>query len=326
VFLPAIQSAADDAQELFTTINQSLQDGLQPNDIETIGKKVAEKLSDGMRKITEYLPQVIKTVTEVLSKLISFAVEYLPKLMPMLMDAAVKLLQGALKAITDNIAKISETVSTLIKSFVKFIVENLPAIIKVAIDLMIALAKGLVSAIPEVIKALPQIIAALISGLGSAVKGFVEVGGQLVAGLWQGIQGAAGWVWEKISGWISGIWKDIKGFFGIKSPSKLMETTIGKPIAQGIAVGITGNSGLIDDAIKDLAPDAGIVLDVNRRFNDFGGSAAATRAARSVVTLSDSAISQIIRGFRDALSEQGETVLMMNDREMGRYVRKVALA
>lgn len=212
VFLPAIQAAATGSQEMMTTINQSLADGFQPEDIETIGQEIASKLSDGMQKITEYLPQIITTVTSVLSKLVNFAVDYLPKLLPLLMDAAVKLLQGAIKAITDNISKIAEMVTTLIRSFVKFIVDNLPAVIKVAIEIILALAKGLVAAIPDLIAALPEIISALVGGLIDAIPQIISIGADMVAGIWEGIKSMATWLGDKVGGWIGGVWKDIKGF------------------------------------------------------------------------------------------------------------------
>ena len=201
IFLPALQSVASGAQEVMTTISSSLRDGFQPEDIETIGLAISQKLSDGMNRLTEFLPSVISTVSDVLSKLVSFAVDYLPKLLPQLMDAAVKLLQGAIKAITDNISKISEMVTTLIRSFVKFIVDNLPAVIKVAIEIILALAKGLVAAIPDLVAALPEIISALVNGLIEAIPQVLNIGVNIVKGLWEGIKSMGKWLWEKMTGW-----------------------------------------------------------------------------------------------------------------------------
>jgi hypothetical protein len=313
IFLPALQSVASGAQEVMTTISSSLKDGFQPEDISTIGEAIAEKLSEGMQRLTEYLPQIINTMSDVLTKLISFAVDYLPKLLPQLMNAAVELLTGALKAIKDNIKQIAETVKILIASFVKFMTENLPLVIDIAIEVIIALAEGLVSAIPQLIAALPKIYEAIIKGLMSAVPRIFNVGVDLVKGLWEGIQSVTAWIWEKISGWIGGIWKDIKGFFGIASPSKLMAETIGKPLVQGIAVGITGNAGLIDAAMNDLMPSAvhsNVSLDVTRRFSDITNSNARSK-------------NSLVEAIREAM---GEPVIMLNDREMGRYVRKAAFA
>ena len=325
IFLPAIQAAATGAQEMMTTINQSLSDGFQPEDIETIGQEIASKLSDGMQKITEYLPQIISTVTDVLSKLINFAVDYLPKLMPLLMDASVKLLQGAIKAITDNISKIAEMVTTLIRSFVKFIVDNLPAVIKVAIEIILALTKGLVAAIPDLVAALPEIISAIVDGLIDAIPQIISIGADMVKGIWEGIKSMAAWLGDKVGGWIGGVWKDIKGFFGIASPSKLMANTVGKPIAQGVAVGILNNAGLVTDAMESIVPDTSGMMSALGNFDRISGPVSVTGKSSLTVSLDDSALDRLAAKLADVINLDGAAVVL-NDREMGRWVRKVALA
>jgi phage-related protein len=319
IFLPALQSVATGAQQVMTTISSSLRDGFQPEDIATIGQAISQKLSEGMQRLTQYLPQIISTMSDVLSKLIAFAVDYLPTLLPQLMTAAVALLTGALQAIKDNIKQIAETVKVLIKSFVQFIVGNLPMIIDVAIEIIFALIDGLISAIPDLVAAIPKILDAIWNALVKAVPKMLEVGVELVKGLWQGIQSAAGWIWEKISGWIGGIWKDIKGFFGIKSPSSLMAETVGKPMVQGMALGITRNAGLIDKAMASLVPSAvhsNVSMDVTRRFTDVTSSRAQG---------SGSLAATIVAGFRSALAEHNEQVIVLNDREFGRAVRAVVV-
>jgi hypothetical protein len=325
VFLPAIQAAATGAQEMMTTINQSLADGFQPEDIETIGQEIASKLSDGMQKITEYLPQIITTVTSVLSELVNFAVDYLPKLMPLLMDAAVKLLQGAIKAITDNISKIAEMVTTLIRSLVKFIVDNLPAVIKVGIEIILALAKGLVAAIPDLIAALPEIISAIVKGLIGAIPQIISIGADMVKGLWEGIKSMAAWLGDKVGSWIGGVWKDIKRFFGIASPSKLMANTVGKPIAQGVAVGILNNAGLVTAAMGSLVPDTSGLMSALGNFDRISGPVSVTGKSSLTVSLDDSALDRLAAKLADVINLDGAAVVL-NDREMGRWVRKVALA
>lgn len=64
-----------------------------------------------------------------------------------------------------------------------------------------------------------------------------DIGYNIVTGIWNGISGAAGWLWNQISGFCSNIVNGIKNFFGINSPSKLMEDAVGKWLPPGIAVG-----------------------------------------------------------------------------------------
>ena len=64
-----------------------------------------------------------------------------------------------------------------------------------------------------------------------------DIGYNIVTGIWNGISGAANWLWRQISGFCSSIVNNIKSFFGISSPSKLMEDAVGKWLPPGIAVG-----------------------------------------------------------------------------------------
>lgn len=64
-----------------------------------------------------------------------------------------------------------------------------------------------------------------------------DIGYNIVTGIWNGISGAASWLWNQISGFCSNIVNNIKNFFGINSPSKLMEDAVGKWLPPGIAVG-----------------------------------------------------------------------------------------
>ena len=116
-----------------------------------------------------------------------------------------------------------------------------------------------------------------------------------------------------MGGWISGVWKNIKSFFGISSPSKLMAKTIGKPMAQGMAKGILDNAKLVDKAMESMAPETSWQWTLQGGFND-SYTLGTRKASTMSVSLSDSAVGQIINGFKAALTDQGDTVLIMNDR------------
>lgn len=68
-----------------------------------------------------------------------------------------------------------------------------------------------------------------------------DIGKNLVTGLWNGISNMSEWVSSKIKGFGDNILSDLKSFFGIHSPSKVMEEQIGKNLALGVAQGITKN-------------------------------------------------------------------------------------
>ena len=140
-----------------------------------------------------------------------------------------------------------------------------------------------------------------------------DLGINMVKGLWQGIQNSANWLSENITNWIGGIWSGIKGFFGIKSPSKLMADSIGKPMAQGMALGFKNNLGLVTDALGVLDPMLNMGV--------------TTRAEQSVTAnFSDTALAKIVTGLADAMMQRDDMTIVLNDREFGRAVRKVSMA
>ena len=76
-----------------------------------------------------------------------------------------------------------------------------------------------------------------------------QVGKDLIKGLWEGIKDMAGWIGEKIKGFGAGVLDGLKSFFGIHSPSKLIEKEIGMNI--GEAVG-TGTLKSLKSVLKDV--------------------------------------------------------------------------
>jgi|GEM_PF-291125 len=67
----------------------------------------------------------------------------------------------------------------------------------------------------------------------------VSIGINLVKGLWNGISNMQSWAISKVRGFGNSVLTGLKNFFGIHSPSKVMEEQIGKNLALGVANGIT---------------------------------------------------------------------------------------
>lgn len=182
------------------------------------------------------------------------------------------------------------------------------------------------------IKGIEKAFQAVIDWFGNIVKGIWNIGSNIVKGIWDGISGAYQWIKDKISGWVGGVLDWIKGLFGIHSPSSVMRDMIGKPMVQGMALGIEKNGKLVDDAMTGIVPEtraASMALNVTRRFNDVASDAmnvSRTTTTKQVMELSDSAVNKIVRGFKSAISEQGDPVIVMDGRELGRAVRKVQLS
>lgn len=96
-----------------------------------------------------------------------------------------------------------------------------------------------------------------------------DIGYNIVTGIWNGISGAAGWLWNQISGFCSSIVNGIKNFFGINSPSKLMEDAVGKWLPPGIAVGF---EDAMPKAMREIDASMGDITTAIPKALGYGGN------------------------------------------------------
>ena len=96
-----------------------------------------------------------------------------------------------------------------------------------------------------------------------------DIGYNIVTGIWNGISGAAGWLWNQISGFCSSIVSNIKSFFGINSPSKLMEDAVGKWLPPGIAVGF---DDAMPKAMREIDASMGDITTAIPQALGYGGN------------------------------------------------------
>ncbi len=278
-----------------------------------------QMLTSLIQGITQSLPQIIPVAVQGVMAMVQGILDNLPAII----KAGLEMIVALVKGLVDAIPQIIAAMPKIIESIITFITSNLPEIIKAGIEITVALIGGLIKAIPQIIASMPQIIAGIVSGLMAGLGKIGEVGANLVKGLWEGIKNTTQWLWDKLTGWIGDALGWLGNLLGIKSPSRVMADMIGKPMVQGLAMGITKNAALVDKAMGKLIPDTSVVLDVTRRFNNVGRSAVYSNGSGrmaldsgSILQLAD-ALASRING-----SEQGDIVLMLNDREMGRYMRR----
>ncbi len=83
-------------------------------------------------------------------------------------------------------------------------------------------------------------------------ENYIKLGEFLVKGFWKGINKLTDWLIGKIKKWCGSVLKAIKSFFGIKSPSKVMEE-VGENIGQGMANGIEGTKQTVIDVAQTIS-------------------------------------------------------------------------
>lgn len=240
-----------------------------------VGTLFAEDLAKGMSAINDFILSLTKAyseggfdglmiaVQEGINSLLTFIAENGPSFLEMGMNIIVNLGQGIL----DNIDGLIASANTLLQGFLNTFTANLPQIITMGIQLILKLIEGLIQTIPALISAIPGIISAIVKGFSDALPQILDIGKNIVKGIWDGIVAMTSWFTEQINGFFSGIVDGAKNALGIKSPSRVFRDEIGKYMAQGVAVGFTGEYPKVINDINNTLSAGSVTISNNLTFN-----------------------------------------------------------
>lgn len=278
--LNGTSEAADKLADGLSGIISSLLDKIVemlPFAIETVVAIVPKLIST----LVEQLPMILQTVINGVTQIITAIGEMLPTLIPiiidailmivetlldninLIVDAGISLIMGLADGLINAIPLLLEKIPVIIEKLIQALLTNIPKLQTAGIKLIISLATGLIKAIPQLLKSIPQIIASIINGFANSIPEISEIGSDLIRGLWQGIQDMGKWINEKIKGFGEGIMTGLKKFFGIASPSKLLENEVGKNLALGIGEGFEKNIGNVNEEIQKSMEFEGANINVN---------------------------------------------------------------
>lgn len=141
-----------------------------------------------------------------------------------------KILDQGLKDIKSNVSKYNTQGSELIKE----------------------LAKGMSSSESEVKSASNKLMQSAQNTIRTATSQFVTIGKEIANGMAQGIRSGSSAVQNAARQVANDAVKAAKTSLGIHSPSKVMAEQVGKPVSQGIGVGIEKGSNTIYDALGKI--------------------------------------------------------------------------
>ena len=218
-----------------------------------------------------------------------------------IVDAGMELLINVAQGIANAMPELIAYVPTIVSNIAGCINDNFPKILSTAFNIIVTLVKGLIDAIPVILDNMPKIIAAIwdtlmainwlnlgstvingigkgIGNVGSSIKeklveigkkawesfkniNWLQLGKDIINGIKNGITGAVGGLVNSVKDAASNVFNSVKSFFGIASPSKLMEQEIGKWIPLGIAVGIDDEAGAVNEALDKMNKGAMATLD-----------------------------------------------------------------
>ena len=235
-------------------ILQSIQAGL-PRLLEGAVSIITE-LGNG---IISNLPQLITVAGNLIIQFVSF----IQTSMPMIISAGLDIILNLCEGIRNNLPQIVLSVVQVMQSFYQTILSNLPTILAQGITIVGKLVAGLISAIPQIVAAVPRMIQAIVSGFGGFDWG--SIGKNIVRGIAEGLKNAAGLIVDAAKDAARKAFDAAKDFLGISSPA-LKGIYIGQMYDEGIALGISKNQDLIDEAVSDLSDATNTTLTASKSY------------------------------------------------------------
>ena len=288
--------------------------------------------------LVQALPELISRVPVMISQFANVINDNAPTIIQGGIGLIWDLIKGLISAIPTLIANIPQIIQAILdvwqafnwidlgKNVVKFLGNGLTSMVGFAKSSISNVKDGIINFIKDLPNNLFNIGKNAISNLGGAIQSMLgwiktkavdigtgvinsikgvlswenikQVGINLVKGLWNGISDMTGWIIDKVKGFGSSVLGGIKKFFGINSPSKLMENEVGKYLAQGVGVGFSDEMKEVTDNMASAIPtnfDATITGGTNTPIGD----------------------NSLISAFKVALKD---VKVVMNDRELGTFV------
>ena len=209
--------------------------------------------------IVSALPQLVTAAVGFVPQLVTAAVGFVPQLAttlitlaPALLTAGIQLFTGLVQALPMIVPALVSALPGMITQVTTALVTNLPLLIGAGIQLFLGLAQALPQVIPAIVSAItsaiPDMAGAILEGIPDMLSAGIDLINGLADGIWQGIQSLLSSVGE----WCGQIIAKVKGVFGIASPSKVFRE-FGKYLDEGLALGITGSTSIVQRAVGELA-------------------------------------------------------------------------
>lgn len=244
-----------DVKELANNVLQSIVD-VKNNVIplvQNIVGNVSELVTENKDEILNTLKNDISpAVLDTLDLLLDTIVAVLPEVLDTAGEIVITLADGILKEAPELIPVAAEVINKICD----YIIDNLDLIIDMGVDIIVTLAESMSEALPQLLARLPEITAAIIKGLGKIVTEAPEIGINLIRGLWEGIGNMEAWIISKVKGFGRSVLNGLKDFFGIHSPSTLMEKEIGNNLGLGLVNGFEKTMSKAQNDIKKITKKA----------------------------------------------------------------------
>lgn len=232
--------------------------------VPTIVSNIAGVINDNGPTILKSAVGIILTIIKGIISAIPTLVANIPKIIRAIVDVWsafnwMNLGKNAIKGLGNGIKSLGgwiKGVGTNVKDWIVNAIKNLPSnLMKLGKSAIQNFGSAISSAKSFATTAIKKIFNAVVDGVKKLPEKMLSIGKDLVKGLWNGISDMTGWVISKIEGFGESVLGGIKDFFGIHSPSRVMEKEVGLPIVQGIVKGIKENIALVSKSVTSVTDD-----------------------------------------------------------------------
>jgi tape measure domain-containing protein len=229
-----------------------------------IGKipRFAAAMAMGVVSFVRVLGNNASTFGSAASKLIDQMIKVVGQKMPQLVRTMASGLLQMLTTIANNMPKFVQRGADIIVSFLNGLAKNMGRIVTAGTNALVAFLNGVRNNLPRIIQAGVNLIISFVNGVANAIrnnsKRMSDAGWNLasaiITGMANGITGLASHVWNAVKNLANGAINQAHKILDSHSPSKEF-IKIGHDLTRGFAIGITGNSQQIHDAVQGMFTD-----------------------------------------------------------------------
>lgn len=197
---------------------------------------------------------VTSTAVGMFVNTVKMLLQELINLLPSLAAAIAESFVTFLEQIAELAPRFTEAVTTIIHSLLEAVENNLPDIIAAGIRMILKFLEGMEEAIPRIAGTVADIISGFLNALADKMPEIIDSGINLaisfIEGLAQGIRNNKERFARAIEDLCMAGLEAFLAFFGIASPSKVMEEQ-GVNLIDGLIAGISGNAARVGEALVE---------------------------------------------------------------------------
>ena len=297
--LPVIERIIDSFGNMIPLIVAKITEHL-PELIKS-GVSLIQNLING---IQENMPQVIQATIQIINTLVTTLIQMAPQILQMGITLLLELVKGIAQTLPTLIPTMVEAIMTMVNT----LLDNIDEIIETGIQLLVALTEGIMNALPELISRLPEIIIKIVTKL-------IELSPQLLSAALRIILALAEGLIKYIPEMVSRVPQIIKSIVNALKEGVKDFVDIGANLLKGLWQGISNTKDWLIEKVKGIGKSVtgaikGIfgIKSPSKVFKDEIG----TNLALGLGEGFEDTMSDVKRDMADAIPTEFDTNVSMN--------------